>query len=227
MLEEFGPSLYLADGPRVPFFGIPYPTRMAVARLQDGSAWVWSPVALTPELARAVDAIGPVRHIVSPNKLHHLFLEEWAERYPEARLHAPPGLAKRKPAIPFDAELGDNAPPAWANEIEQVIFRGSMSLEEVVFWHRPSQTAILCDLVQRHDPADFSGVKTMILRLVGVVGEAGSTPREWKMTFLRRRPARTARTKVLNWKPERMLIAHGECVQQNATPVLARALAWI
>ena len=67
----------------------------------------------------------------------------------------------------------------------------------------------------------------MILRLVGVVGEAGSTPREWKMTFLRRRPARTARTKVLNWKPERMLIAHGECVQQNATPILSRALAWI
>jgi hypothetical protein len=31
MLEEFGPSLYSADGPTVPFFGLPYPTRMAVA----------------------------------------------------------------------------------------------------------------------------------------------------------------------------------------------------
>ncbi len=227
MLEEFAPSLYTADGPRVPFFGIPYPTRMAVARLQDGSAWVWSPVALTPELARAVDAIGPVRHIVSPNKLHHLFLEEWARRYPDAQLHAPPGLAKRKPNLSFDAELGDSAPPAWAGEIEQVIFRGSMALEEVVFWHRPSRTAILCDLVQRHDPADFSRAKALLLRLVGVVGETGSTPREWKMTFLRRRPARAARTKVLNWQPERLLIAHGECVQKGAMPILARALAWI
>ena len=33
MLEPFGPSLYLADGPTVPFFGFPYPTRMALARL--------------------------------------------------------------------------------------------------------------------------------------------------------------------------------------------------
>ena len=46
---------------------------MAVARLSDGSVWVWSPVALTEELSSAVEAIGPVRHIVSPNKIHHLF----------------------------------------------------------------------------------------------------------------------------------------------------------
>ena len=227
MLEEFAPSLYTADGPPVPFFGIPYPTRMAVARLEDGSTWIWSPVALTPEIAQAVDAIGPVRHIVSPNKLHHLFLAQWAERYPDAKLYAPPGLAKKKPAISFDAELGDTAPADWTGDIEQVIFRGSVALEEVVFWHRPSGTAILGDLVQRHDPANFSLLKAMILRLVGVVGESGSTPREWKMTFLRRRLAREARAKVLNWKPERMLMAHGECVQEGAMPILARALAWL
>ena len=227
MLEEFGPSLYVADGPAVPFFGIPYPTRMAVARLQDGSTWVWSPVALTPELAQAVDAIGPVRHIVSPNKLHHLFLEEWAERYPDAKLHAPPGLAKKKASISFDTELGDSAPPDWSGEIEQVVFRGSVALEEVVFWHRPSDTALLCDLVQRHDPANFSLLKGTLLRLVGVVGDAGSTPREWKMSFLRRRLARTARESVLNWEPERLLIAHGQCVQRGATEIVSRALAWI
>ena len=54
MLEEFGPSLYVADGPTVSFLSFPYPTRMAVARLRDGSAWVWSPIALTPELERYV-----------------------------------------------------------------------------------------------------------------------------------------------------------------------------
>ena len=80
MLEEFGPSLYSADGPTVSFYGFPYPTRMAVVRLSDGSNWVWSPVALTDELFNSVQAVGPVRHIVSPNKIHHLFLAEWAER---------------------------------------------------------------------------------------------------------------------------------------------------
>ncbi len=40
MLEEFAPSLYVADGPTVPFLTIPYPTRMAIARPDGGSAWV-------------------------------------------------------------------------------------------------------------------------------------------------------------------------------------------
>ena len=69
MLEAFGPSLYLADGPTVSFFGFSYPTRMAVARLSDGSVWVWPPVALSEEPADEVQAIGPVRHIASPNKI--------------------------------------------------------------------------------------------------------------------------------------------------------------
>ena len=227
MLEEFGPSLYVADGPTVSFLSFPYPTRMAAARLVDGSVWVWSPIALTLELERAVDSIGPVRHIVSPNKIHHLFLKEWSERWPDAQLYAPPGLASRKPELQFDAELGDEADPAWAVEIDQAIFRGSIAMQEVAFFHRPSHTAIFCDLVQRHDPAQMQGLKGMLMRLDGLVGESGSTPREWRASFLRRRLARAARARVLAWKPRRLLIAHGACAQENATQILARALAWM
>jgi len=227
MLEEFGPSLYTADGPTVSFMGFPYPTRMAVARLADGSAWVWSPVALTEQLAGEVEAIGPVRHIVSPNKIHHLFLGEWLDRWPDASLYAPPGLAKRKPEIHFDAELGDESDPAWAADIDQVIFRGSIAMEEVVFFHRASSTAIVCDLIQRFPESEISGWKGTLMRLDGLVGEHGSTPREWRASFLRRGPARRAREIVLDWKPERLLIAHGECAQGGATEIIADALDWI
>jgi hypothetical protein len=227
MLKEFGPSLYVADGPTVPFFGFPYPTRMALARLSDGSGWVWSPVALTEELISAVQAIGPVRHIVSPNKLHHLFLTEWADQWPDARLYAPPGLARRKPEIRFDAELNDKPDPAWAADIDQVIFRGSLVMEEVAFFHRESRTAIIGDLIQRHPEAAMKGWKGMLMRLDSLVGEHGSTPREWRATFFRRGPTRTAREKVLAWKAERLLIAHGACAQTEATKIIVEALSWI
>jgi Domain of unknown function (DUF4336) len=226
-LEPFGNGLYLADGPTVPFFTFPYPTRMALARLADGSVWVWSPVALSPELARAVDALGPVRHIVSPNKIHHLFLKEWVERWPDAALHAPPGLARKRRDLRFDSELGDPPDPAWSADIDQVIFRGSFALEEVVFFHRPSRTAIVGDLVQRMDPSHLKGWKGLLMRLDGLVGENGSAPREWRASFLRRGPGRAARAKVLAWQPERLVIAHGACARENATQILTRALAWI
>ena len=227
MLEEFGPSLYLADGPVVPFFGFPYPTRMAVAQLSDGTVWVWSPVALTTELVNEVQAIGPVRHIVSPNKLHYLFLTEWVDRWPDARLYAPPGLARKKPEVRFDAELDDAPNPAWAADIDQAVFRGSFAMEEVVFFHRASRTAIICDLIQRFPESEISGWKGMLMRLDGLVGKRGSTPREWRASFLRRGPARPAREKVLGWNAERLLIAHGECAHTEAGEIIAAALSWI
>jgi len=227
VLVELAPSLFVAEGPTVSFLGFPYPTRMAIARMRDGRSWVWSPIALTPELAGAVEALGPVAHIVSPNKLHHLFLPEWVARWPEARLHAPPGLAARRPDLRFGDELGDASDPAWADEIDQVIFRGSLFMEEVVFFHRASRTAIVGDLVQRHDPQAMRGAKGLLMRLDGLVGEHGSTPREWRLSFLRRAGARAARERVLGWNPERLLIAHGACAKTGAKEILSRALAWI
>jgi len=227
MLTEFGTSLYIVDGPIVSFYGFPYPTRMAVARLSDGSAWVWSPIELTDELAAAVEDIGPVRHIVSPNKIHHLFMGAWAERWPEARMFASPGLAKRRTDLRFTDELGDEPDPGWADDIDQVIFHGSIAMEEVVFFHRASRTAIVCDLIQRHAEETLTGWKGKLMRLDSLVGDRGSTPREWRASFLRRRFARAAREKLLAWEPERLLIAHGKCAQSGATGIIADALRWI
>ncbi len=227
MLEPFGPSLYVAEGPTVSFFGFPYPTRMAVARLLDGDVWVWSPIALTPELVDAVDRIGPVRYIVSPNKLHHLFLQEWADHWPAARLYAPPGLARKKAALRFYAELGDEPSSPWEGEIDQVVFRGSFAMAEVAFFHRDSRTAIIGDLIQRFSDANISGWKGMVMRLGGLVGERGGTPRDWRASFLRHGPARAALQKVLEWNPERLLIAHGLCAQSGATRIIMAALNWI
>lgn len=227
MFNEFGPSLYVADGPNVSFYGFAYPTRMAVARLSDGSAWVWSPVALTDDIISFMSGFDSVGHIVSPNKIHHLFLAEWQDRWPDARVYASPGLAKRQPELRFDAELGDDPEPAWEADIDQVIFHGSLAMEEVVFFHRESRTAIVCDLIQRHPEAAMSGWRGMLMRADGLVGLGGSTPREWRASFLRRGKARAAREKVLSWKPERLLIAHGECAQSGATEIIDKALGWM
>ena len=100
-------------------------------------------------------------------------------------------------------------------------------MKEVAFFHRPSKTAIICDLIQRHPESTMHGWKGMLMRLGGLVGKQGSTPREWRASFLRRGPARAGRDKVLGWRAERLLIAHGECAQTDATSVIAAALSWI
>jgi len=65
------------------------------------------------------------------------------------------------------------------------------------------------------------------VQLDGLVDEDGSTPREWRASFLRRAPAQAARKKGLGWNANQLLIAHGECVHEGAARVIAAALSWI
>jgi hypothetical protein len=100
-------------------------------------------------------------------------------------------------------------------------------MEEVVFFHRPSGTAIVGDLMQRFPEEMAAGWKGMLMRLDGLVGPRGSTPREWRLSFLSREAARAALRKVLEWKPQWLLIAHGECAATGATEIITAALRWI
>lgn len=226
-LEAIGTDIWIADGPPVPFFGVPYPTRMVVARLGGGELWVWSPIALDAGLEEAVDALGPVRYLVSPNKLHHLYLGSWKRRWPEALLAAPPGLARKRADLSFDLALDDEAPLAWRDAIDQVVVRGSVAMEEVLFFHRASRTLLVGDLVQRFDPATLHGWRKLVMRLDGLVGDRGSTPREWRASFLRRESARKAVRRALAWGPERLVIAHGKWAPERGAQVLRDGLRWL
>ena len=137
-----------AEGENVSFFGIPYPTRSVIARLENGDLWVWSPVKLTADLRAEVDRLGSVRHLVSPNKLHHLYLQEWKAAYPGASLWGPQSTIKKRSDLSFREALKDGPPPEWLPDIDQAWFRGSFAMDEIVFLHRPSATAIIADLIQ-------------------------------------------------------------------------------
>jgi hypothetical protein len=226
-LRQFGPEIWTADGPTASFYGFRYPTRMAAIRLTDGSLFVWSPVALSDPLRVSIDALGPVRCLVSPNALHHLFLGEWKSAYPAARLCASPRLKRKRRDLVFDCELGDAPEPEWAADIDQVVVRGSFALTEVVFFHRMSRTALFADLIQNFPRGWFKGWRGVVARLDGIVAPDPGAPREWRASFLDRRAARAALDKVLAWPIERALIAHGEPSTGEGAAFVRRAFAWL
>jgi len=92
--------------------------KMAVVRLRDGSLWVHAPVALDAATKAAVDALGPVRHVVTPNTEHLKWARQWIDAYPEATSYCCPGLREKRPDIGYDLEVGDACPEAWGGEFE-------------------------------------------------------------------------------------------------------------
>ena len=226
-LAPFGPDIWTVDGQPVSFYGFPYPPRMAIVRLGNGSLFIWSPIALSAELKAEVDALGPVAHLVSPNRIHHLFLGDWKAAYPGARLYASPGLAKKRRDLSFDAELGDAPEPGWAADIDQVAMAGSFALTEIVFFHRKSRTAIFADLIENLAPDWFSGWRGWLARLDGIVAPNPGAPREWRATFWQRAAARAALARIIAWQPQNVIVAHGNMVRNDGLAFIHRAFGWL
>ena len=230
-LDPVDDGLWIAEGPLVDFHGFPYPTRTAVARLPAGGLWVWSPVRLSAELKRCVDRLGPVTHLVSPNKLHHLSLAEWHGAYPAAKLWATASTIEKRSDLTFEPPLRDEPPVEWQGTFSQAWFRGSPLVDEVAFVHKPSSTALLADLSENFSPAflaaNWKPWQRWVAHAAGIVEGQGKTPLDWRLSWLNHAPGRAAREKLLAADPERVIMAHGQWIRQGGRDFLARVLAWL
>jgi len=225
VLRQIHQHLWVLAGRPIKFFGFPYELRSTIIDLGD-ALFVHSPVQMgvaKPELR----ALGSVNHIVSPNKLHHLFLPDWASEFPEARLYAPPGLRARRPDIHFHADLCDRPEPEWGEHIDQRIVRGSFFMDEVVFFHRASRTLILGDLIENHDPRNLTRAQRLLASANAMLAPHGSTPRNYRLSFVKREAARRTLREVLSWEPERVIVAHGPCIEEGTAEFLHEAFAWL
>lgn len=227
LLKQFGEEIWIADGTTVAVAGFRYPTRMAVIRLSDESLFIWSPIALSDDLRREADALGDVRHLVAPNSLHHLFLQDWRRAYAGAKLYAPPGLRQKRRDIDFDADLGNALMAEWAADIDQVLMLGNLITTEAVFFHRKSGTVLFADLIQHFHDDWFSGWRALVARLDLMVAPEPSVPRKFRVAFRNRRAARASLEHILSWPAEKVLIAHGVPINEDGRAFIDDAFRWL
>jgi hypothetical protein len=186
-----------------------------------------SPGAPPAPRFEAVRALGPVKHLVAPNRVHHVHFKPWSERFPEAQTWGAPGLAKRRPDIPFTAELGNETPSTWRDDLDQLLFSGSDVLHEVVFFHPRSKTLVVTDILQNHEPSVDSWFWRTVKRANGIEAPNGGAPRDWRLTVWKRAEARRARDTILTWDIDRLVLSHGRCLPENARPFVERAFEWL
>ena len=226
--KPFGPDAWIVDGPEIRMdygpVSLPFPTRMVVARLASGDLWVHSPIAPDPGLFVQIDALGPVRHLIAPNSLHHSHMADWLARYPAAVSHAVPGLHKAKRPFRIDRTFTPGHAMGWENEIDWVLVPGT-AVTEAVFHIRHASLVVLTDLIENFER---DRVKGRILRwLIGLAGADGSTPFDLRMTFWPRRKAvRAAVAEIVSWAPERVVMAHGRPYASDGAAQLRRGLRW-
>jgi len=229
-IKALADDVWLVDGPEIRFglgpFKVPFSTRMTLIRLPDGDLVVHSPTALTNELKAEVDALGPVSAIVAPNKIHYWWVRDWKEAYPDARVLSAPGVEERAkvrlPTVDFVMDGADV--PGWGEGLSYIpITSGFMT--EVVLFHHPSKTLVLTDLIENFEPQRIKFPPwRWVLRLAGILHPHGSMPRDMRLTFRgREEHLRQAVCRMMDWRPQRIVLAHGKIYEADCRAELARA----
>ena len=200
--------------------------RMTVVRLESGELLVHSPIRLTPALKTTLDRLGPVAHVLAPNLDHYLFVADYRLAYPAARLYAAPGVAPKVPAIRFDVVLQHpQVVTAWSDTVTQHYFRSSSSLQELVLYHSSTRTLITADLAFNIQTGNGL-LSSLLLRLNNSYKTFGPS-RVCKSHIHAPELARADIDAILALGPERIVLSHGEILQEGAMGALRHAYAWL
>ena len=219
-----GPFEYLtALGIRMP---LPFTTRMTVVRLVNGDLFLHSPIAFDQRLASEIQALGTVRHLVSPNQFHYAHIAEWASASTGTIAWASPGVRQRARArcidVNFMRDLNEHPPAEWSEEMDQVLVPGGV-FKEFAFFHRPSRTLILTDTIMNLELDKLAQPWRAFAKLSGMCYPHGQVFFGMRLPLmLQRKMAKTAIRKIQSWRPERIVLSHGRCFDTNAQEVIRR-----
>ncbi len=231
MLIDVAKNVWIAEGECVDFHGFPYPTRSVIVRLPSGALWVWSPVALGDNLRKAVDLLGKPAFLISPNKIHHLYLKQWKMAYPSAEVWGPQSTIDKLSDLHFDGALEAGAPEPWGDAFKMFHVTGSFVMDEFLFFHQPSQTLIVADFSEHFDDAFLQAHwrrwQRWLARIAGIVIGKGHAPLDWRMSFLKRKALRALKNDLLALDLQRVIMAHGEWVDADPHRFLKTSLSWI
>jgi hypothetical protein len=203
--------------------GLPVTSRMTVVRFASGKLWIHSPVRFGEDVRAELARLGEVAWIVAPNRAHHLFAGHCRRAFPAAALFGAPGLASKRPDLSGMRELGDAVEAEWAQELEQVLFRGIPFVNEVVWFHKASRTLIATDLLQCWC-GELAWNAALYARLTGVRNHL-DVPRTVRMVTRDKAAAADSARAVLRWPFTRVITAHNAIVEQDAHAAVARAFS--
>jgi len=223
-LENIGEDIWVCT---LPFsaYGLTISSRMTIVRLPGRQLFIHSPLRLLDNLESVLNGLGDVRYVVCPNQFHYKFVRDYYVAYKDAEIYAAPGLANKRKELNFHGALADKPHDPWKDHLEHILFQGAPSLNEIVFFHKPSKTLILTDLASNVGPTSAPGLRTWV-KLNGQYGEFGTT-RAVKLLFKDKIRARRSLLHVINWDFDKVVLAHGEIVTEQAKIKFMRAFQWL
>lgn len=223
-LIPFGDDIYLCSDP-VRIVGMKLSATMTVVRLPARQLLVYSPIGLTAQRRAAIESLGTVSHLYAPNTFHHRWIGEWAWAFPNARIHAPRPLQKKRSDLNVYRLCGEHSLGELANAFEEVTIDG-FALHESVLLHRPSGTLLVADLV--HNIGKPTGFWTRAYSsAMGFYDRVALSKMIRWTAFTDAAKARESLDTLMSLDFDRLVVGHGSPIDGGARQVLAEAYDWL
>ncbi len=207
------------------YAGTRFNSRMTIIRLANGALFIHSPCAIDEQTRITIERLGKVEFIVAPGSYHYLYVCSAQQAFPEAETFICPGIERKCPEMEFDWLLGDRPDKRWEDDFDQVLVRGNRYIWEVAFYHRTTQTLILVDLIENFtdETEDVSLTLELWWKIVFKMWDNPKPAPEYQLGWKDRKAASISLMKILEWDFERIIISHGDLIEENAKEVALHA----
>ncbi|KAF1353324.1 hypothetical protein BDV97DRAFT_346310 [Delphinella strobiligena] len=247
VIRNVTPEIVTLSVPFLRFGKIKLGGRASLVRLQNGTVACFSPVALTQDVRKTISAMGEVKYLIANDVEHHIFLDEWHEAFPSARLIGPEDLApkreKQGKALPWANLFKKNddstlkIDEAFDAEFDAEYVHSHIN-KELVFNHRPSRTLIEADLLfnlpateQMSKTGESAETGILTKLFVGMNNTKGDAI--WQKRFLWNgasssdRPAfNQSMARIDKWNFDRIIPCHGDVIETGGKGIFRKVMEW-
>ncbi|NER19929.1 MAG: DUF4336 domain-containing protein [Symploca sp. SIO1C2] len=231
MLRNIDTNLWVAEQP-LKYFGLEVGTRMTVIRFNPDKLLVISPINPEEKMIHQLEQLGTVNYIISPNLYHHLFIAPFKKNYPDAELWATSGLKEKCPNLPIDKVFNDECTHQFLEKVEVAPVNGFKTLDvkgysplnEWVFFHTESNTLIITDIAYYFD-AFSSPIMQLLTKLFGGYQQLRPSFLE-KIATHDKEQVKQSIKRILSWDFERVIMAHGSILEQDAKQQFQLGYEW-
>jgi len=196
--------------------------RSTAIRMKDGGVWLLASTPLDEGTKSTLDNIGPVRFIISPDAVHHLFLTQYKKAYPSAKVIGPEAALARleDKSLKFDGVWGRDPVDTkygFEDDIKACYFDGFKN-KDIAFFHPDSKTLIEADLLMNLPGTEQYSKQPSKWRFPF---QSSLNPWSslhphvvWALGINKEAMKRDAKT-VASWDFERIIPCHGDVIEER------------
>lgn len=210
-MRSLSENLWLLSLP-LKILGVDIRRNVTLIRLSSGKLIIHSTAHFSEKDTAAIRSSGEPGWLVEAMVDHDTFSSEGHAAFPEVPFFAPEKFGER---VEFPVCSLQEPPPEWLPEIEVIQVRGIPKMDEYVFFHHPSGTLVVCDLLFNFPEISSLWAKLLLTPTLGLNPSPGFSKRV-RMAIKDREEFSESLRQILALPIRRIVPGHGEVLEHDA-----------